>query len=51
MFKIHRQPQSEGALKKSVQKLFDHKKDVGTRLKHLKNVIGKLMFMLLFVRC
>ena len=41
MFKIHRQQQGEGAVKKSILKLSDPKKDVGTRLKHLKNVIGK----------
>ncbi|XP_076803617.1 ral GTPase-activating protein subunit alpha-1-like isoform X2 [Clavelina lepadiformis] len=39
MFKIHRQPPGEGAVKKSIQKLVDPKKDVVTRLKHLKNVI------------
>ncbi|XP_078483616.1 ral GTPase-activating protein subunit alpha-1 isoform X2 [Ciona intestinalis] len=39
MFKIHRQPQGEGAVKKSIQKLLDPKKDVVTRLKHLKNII------------
>uniref|UniRef100_H2Z705 Rap-GAP domain-containing protein n=1 Tax=Ciona savignyi TaxID=51511 RepID=H2Z705_CIOSA len=37
--KIHRQPQGEGAVKKSIQKLLDPKKDVVTRLKHLKNII------------
>ena len=46
MFKIHRPQQNEGALKKSIQKLFDHKKDIGTRLKHLKNVIGMLLLKL-----
>nr|CAB3265418.1 ral GTPase-activating protein subunit alpha-1 [Phallusia mammillata] len=40
MFKIHRQPQGEGAVKKSIQKLLDPKKDAVARLKHLKNVIS-----------
>ena len=42
MFKIHRQQPGEGAVKKSIQKLSDHKKDVGTRLRHLKIIIGEL---------
>jgi len=41
MFKIHRQPPGEGAVKKSIQKLLDSRKDVVARLKHLRTVIGK----------
>lgn len=46
MFQIHKKPQGDAAIKKSIQKLLDPKKDVVTRLKHLKNVIGNFKLFL-----
>ena len=46
MLKFHRQQPGEGAVKKSIQKLSDHKRDLGTRLKHLKIIIGKMQAIL-----
>lgn len=39
-----------GDVKKSTQKVLDPKKDVLTRLKHLRIVIGKLKTMVSFYR-
>ena len=45
MFKIHRSDKNE-SVKKSIQKILDPKKDVVTRLKHLKLILGKLIVVL-----
>lgn len=44
MFNIHKKPQGDAAVKKSVQKILDPKKDIVTRLKHLKLVLGMYIF-------
>ena len=48
MFKIHRSDKNE-SVKKSIQKILDPKKDVVTRLKHLKLILGKLIVILMCV--
>lgn len=46
MFNIHKKPQGDAAVKKSVQKILDPKKDIVTRLKHLKLVLGMINVIL-----
>ena len=48
MFKIHRSDKNE-SVKKSIQKILDPKKDVVTRLKHLKLILGKLIVVLICI--
>ena len=43
MFKIHKQSQNLNIYKKSVQKLYDHKRDISRRIKYLKNIVGKFV--------
>ncbi|XP_077967931.1 ral GTPase-activating protein subunit alpha-1-like isoform X5 [Styela clava] len=42
MFQIHKKPQGDAAVKKSVQKILDPKKDIVTRLKHLRLVLDNV---------